>query len=208
MTSRGVGVVVAAATSLSLLAACGNERDNTYIENANAGVFVRLPLDWTVFPVEDGNPVADPAVDLSFGPWRVLVDGATSPSRSHLEEAAPDEPVGFAFVTPLSGSDFVPSMATLRSLATPDNSDPLDGSVPGLVVEEYDEIDLGHAWGNRITAEVPQPGGSLLKFTQLAFVDDGSNRITVFMLGCSTTCFDDHADEIRDSISSFTLEER
>ena len=208
MTSRRWGAAVLGSVALAVLAACGGERDNNYLENSDAGVFARLPVDWTVFPADDGNPVADPRVDLGYGAWRVVVDGAAEPSRAHIEEQTPDEPVGYALVTPLEGTELTPTLAGLRSLASPDGSDPLAGPVPGLAVEEYDEIDLGHAWGSRITTDYTQPDGSHLKITQLAFIDEGSNRLTLFTLGCSAECFDDHIDEINTVVASFTIEER
>jgi hypothetical protein len=209
MTSRRKGVRSGIALAAAIVfVACGGTRDNNYLENADAGVFARLPVDWTVFPSEDGNPVADPRMDLRYGAWRAYVDGAPDPSRSHFEERTPDDPVGVVLVTPLEGTEFEPTFAGLRSLASPDGSDPLAGPVPGLAVEEYDEIDLGHAWGSRITTNYAQPDGTHLKITQLAFIDDGGNRLILFTLGCSAECFDDFSSDIAEVISSFTVEER
>lgn len=208
MNSRRLGAILGGVVALSGLAACSGPRDNAYIENNDAGVFARLPVDWTVFPAEDDNPVANPAIDLDAGVWRVLVDASERPLRSHIEEDAPDAPVGYALVAPLAGTQIQATQMGLRSLATADGSDPMAGGAPGVEVASYDEIDFGHAWGNQITITYEQPSGALLKVTQLAFIDDGSNRLTLFTLGCSADCYEDNADEIGSVIASFTLEDR
>jgi hypothetical protein len=198
-TLRG-GIVVLA---LALLGACG-DADNTYVEEQGSGLFMRLPNDWTVFDVENGKPAADPSTDVNFGAWSVLIDGAVQPDRAHGEDAAPEEPVGTVQVVPLAMFQSPPALAhsTLRSFFMPDGSDPLEAGLDDL---EYDEIDNGAHWGNRLTATIDQ-GGQPVRVAQLAFFDDGGDRVHVVRILCSIECFADNEDEIDGVLDSFTLE--
>ena len=189
-----------------LLAACGGP-DNTYVEEQGSGLFMRLPEDWAVFPVEDGAPAGDPRVDADFGPWSVLIDGAERPNRAHGEEANPDEPVGTVQVVPLALFQSPPPLAhsTLRSFFTAEGADPLE--TDGITDIEYDEVDLGEHWGSRLIGTVDQGDGEV-RVAQLAFFDAGGKRIHVVRILCSVECFDDNEDEIEEVLDSFTLEER
>lgn len=188
-----------------LLVACGGP-DNTYVSERGSGLFLRLPADWAVFPVENGRPAADPSTDVDFGAWRVLIDGDDRPDRSHGEELSPGAPVGTVQVVPRALFQTPPPLAqsTLRSLFTGDGSDPLVGTAYADV--EYDEVDLGHHWGNRITATMTQ-SGSEVRVSQLAFFDSGGERIHVVRILCSAECFEEYEDEIDGVLDSFTLED-
>ena len=211
-TPATLGVVRAkrAAAGFGLLAAvvvlpaCGGS-ESTYVEEPGSGLFLRLPADWEVFGVVDGDPAGDPRVDVDAGAWQVGFDGASRPDRSHLEETAPDAPVGTAEVVPLAGLQLPIAQATLRTLFTADGSDPLvDGGVDEL---EYDEVDLGSHWGNRLVGTV-DVGGQEVRVAQLGFFDEGGKRLYLVRVLCSPDCFDDNEDEIEGVLDSLTLESR
>ena len=204
--TRGGGIALGVVATAVVLGACGGP-DNTYVEEPESGLFMRLPSDWKVFPVEDGAPAGDPRVDADFGPWSVLIDGAERPDRAHGEEASPDEPVGTVQVVPLALFQSPPPLtnATLRSFFTVDGADPLQSDVVTDI--EYDEVDLGGHWGSRLIGTVDQGDGEV-RVAQLAFFDNGGKRIHVLRILCSVECFDDNEDEIEEVLDSFTLEER
>ena len=188
-----------------LLGACG-DAESTYVEEPRSGLFIRLPADWTVFPVEDGNPAGDPRLDATVGRWSVFIDGAEVASRSHAEQALPEAPLGNVQITPLATLQQPPPLAqaSLRRFFNVDASDPLvDASTVADL--EYEEIDLGHAWGNRLEGTMDLGGGEL-RVVQLAFFDEGGDRLYRFRLLCSVSCFDAHRAEIDDVLDSFTLE--
>ena len=187
-----------------LLGACG-QADNTYVEEQGSGLFVRLPRNWTVFPIEDGKPAVNPNVDPDFGAWRVMIDGAERPSRAHGEEPAPDEPVGTVQVVPVVMFESLPlAYSSLRTLfPSLEGGDPLEGN--DVTDIEYQEIDLDGHWGSRLTGTVDQ-GGDPVRVAQLAFFDDDGKRVHLLRILCSVECFDRHGDEIDDVLDSFTLE--
>ena len=156
---RRAGALLLGMAVASGLAACG-EADNEYVANNDAGLFVRLPADWTVYEVANDNPAADPRTDVDAGRWRVVFDASDSPSRAHLEQPVPDAPVGFVEIVPtamLEGAQ-LSSHAALRSMLLGGQADPLDPSSDvDVEVLDYEEVDLGHHWGNRIVAKLPAP---------------------------------------------------
>jgi hypothetical protein len=202
------GVLGIAIATLVVAGACGGA-DNEYVANTEAGLYVRLPADWTIFEVASNNPAGDPRTDPEAGPWRVVIDGSDEPSRAHLEVAAPDEPVGFVEIVPtaLIQNASLSSHTALRSLLFNGESDPLDTS-SGADVLDYEEIDLGHHWGNRLVAEVTAQGGEKVVVTQLAFLDSANNRVHVLRLLCTTSCYEENQDEIDEVVDSWTLEDR
>jgi hypothetical protein len=50
------------------------------------------------------------------------------------------------------------------------------------------------------------PGSGEVRQAQLAFFDDGGDRIYIVHIMCSTECFDRHEAEIDRILDSFTLE--
>jgi hypothetical protein len=202
---RVVGLAMALSALVGLGAACGSP-DNEYVANTDAGLFVRLPADWTIFEVASDNPAADPRIDPDAGAWRVVFDAAEDPSRAHLEVPVPDDPVGFVEIVPtaMMENTRLTSHAALRSLIFAGEGDPLDPT-SGVEVLDYEEIDLGHHWGNRLVAELNAPGGEVV-VTQLAFLDSASDRVHVLRVLCSTECYEENEDEINDVVDSWTLE--
>jgi len=195
-----------AVLAIVLVAACGGP-DNTYVSEKGSGLFLRLPPDWTVYPLESGKPASDPTTDADFGVWRVLIDGDHHPDRAHGEELAPGAPVGTVQVVPrVAFSTPLPlAQGALRSLFMPDGSDPLEAL--DLTDIEYHEIDLGHHWGNRLIATVDR-GGVKIRIAQLAFFDRGGKRLHVALIQCTVECFRQHKREIDGVLDSFTLEDR
>jgi hypothetical protein len=207
MTSRRLGAVagVAFAVATLLLTACGDP-DHVYVSDEDTGVFLQLPQGWTVFEVEDGNANVNPRTDASSGEWAVIIDGSEDPRRSHLEDPAAADPVGRASVLNITTTQIPRTHAALRSLLTVDGSDPLENPSADLRIEAYDEIEISGAWGYRmVIAHSPGPGIES-KIVQLAFFDDGGNRLMTLALGCSAECYDDHGDEIQAVVDTFTIE--
>ena len=186
-----------------LLGACG-DAENTYVEEQSSGVFVRLPNDWAVFPIEDGKPGGDPRVDLDFGPWRVVIDGAAVPDRAHGEEPAPNEPVGTVQVVPVAFFQDLPlALSSLRMLFPGDGTDPLAAD-SGVTDVEYREIDLEDHWGSRLDGTTDLGGGPV-RVAQIAFFDDGGDRVHLVRILCSLDCFDRNEAEINEILDSLSF---
>jgi hypothetical protein len=193
------------AAASMLLLACG-DADHVYVADEDTGVFIQLPKDWTVFEVEDGNANVNPRTDASSGEWAVILDGSDDPRRSHLEDTAPVAPVGRASVLNITTASIPRTHAALRTLLTADGTDPLEQPTDGLRVESYDEVELGTAWGYRMVLTETLAPGVESSFIQLAFFDDGGNRLMMLSLGCSAECYEEHGAEIEGVADTFTIE--
>ncbi len=210
MFRRPIGAAVVA-SALVLAAGCGDP-DNVYVANERAGVFLKLPNDWTTFQVERADPTANPRTSAEAGEWSVIVDAADQPLRSHLEEAAPEAPVGMLQIIPTpflqdpEGNPISLTNQVLRALLLNLEGDPL--TEPGVEVVKYVEVDLGHHWGIRLTAKLSQAEETEVQVTQFAFVDAGGKRLYRFRLLCSVACYAEHEDEINAVLDSWTLEGR
>ena len=198
-------MVATVAGASSLLLGCG-DADNVYVADEETGVYLRLPKDWTVFEVEDGNANVNPRTDPTSGEWAVIIDGASDPRRSHLEDLAPNDPVGRASVLNITTAQLPRTHAALRSLLTEDGSDPLETPSPDLQVESYDEIEIGERGATGWCSRTDRRRVSSRRIMQLAFFDDGGNRLTMFAVGCSAECYADHGDEIEAVVDTFTIE--
>lgn len=211
------------AVSAVAAAGCG-DADNAYVSNSKAGVFLKLPSDWATYAYESGDPTASRLTAIP-GSWRMGFDGAEDPDRAHLEGSiAPEAPIGFVEVAPIEvgaisgqsglrsilvGGDYDPLDPDL-TYEPPDPSEPSDPSAidpSSLAVLDYDELDLGHAYGNEIHATIGA-GRTEIEVIQLAMLNNAGDRVHLLRVLCSPDCFDEHRDEIDEVIDSWVLEDR
>jgi hypothetical protein len=160
-----------------------------------------------VYPLQDGEPGAA-RNDVDYGTWRVLLDGAPEPNRSHGNNPVPSEPVGVVSVRPLRTlqTPLAVAHASLRTLFLPGGGDPLAGTATVPVTDlVYQEVDLDDHWGSLMTGSF-DTGPGPVRQTQLAFFDDGGERLYVVHIMCSTECFARRQAEIDGILDSFTLE--
>jgi hypothetical protein len=200
---------IALAAVASVLAACGSS-DVRYVSNKEGGLFLKVPDSWTVFDVANGKVAADPRTTI-LGPWRVVLDSAAQPSRSHLESSDLDSPVGFIEITPLANVETppAPTQTALRSLMFGD-ADPLAATADsGITVVDYAEVELSSGyWGNQLLVRNASSDGSEQTILQLAYANETFSRIYVMRVFCSSECFDQHQAEIQSIVDSWTLENR
>jgi hypothetical protein len=231
MSMHRWGVVVLAAAVVCT--ACGGP-DNVYVSNNKAGVYLKLPPTYGTFDYEAGDPTADRLTDQP-GTWRVGFDGAPEPSRAHLEgNIAPKAPVGFVQVVPIDAGS-IDGQQGLRSVLVGGHYDPLDPTVSldgtggaggsgsdgeassaddpsyidpsSLAVLDYEEVDVGHAYGNQIHATIGA-GRTELEITQIAMLNNAGDRVQLLRVLCSPDCYKDHEHEIDAIVRSWLLEDR
>jgi hypothetical protein len=210
----GPAVVVAAL----ILAACGSS-DVQYVKNQKAGVYLKVPKAWGVFPLAEGHPMELGSKPVTNGasvvadkptPWLVGFDGAQQPTREDFDADVPAEPIGIVEVVPMDYiTNFNPSVQALKDLMTgkSTSSTGIDTS-PAREVEGYEQVELssGH-WGIKLTF-TEDKGSAQIKFLKVAFVDRTAERLYMLTILCSTTCFDRNHDAIEEVAASLTLEKR
>src|SRR5262249_19153391 len=154
-------------------------------------VYVKLPSKWAVFPVSNGAIDRTSAQSAgNYGVWKVLVDGAEKPSRSHTDEAAPAAPVGFVEVVPtalLTDPGSAQTTAGLRAVLL--GSDPIAANGTDVDVTDYKEVEVGNGyWGNELTF-TKGTGDGATTIVQLAYADGSFSRLYFLQLTCSSDCF-------------------
>src|SRR3954454_4949734 len=100
--SRGLRSAGAIALALAFVASACGSSDGKYVKNADLGIYLKVPHQWTTYTVEDGGPGLFDAGSLGTKvlKWAVAFDASQHPSRSNLDLAAPSNPVGTIEVFP------------------------------------------------------------------------------------------------------------
>lgn len=224
MRKRGAppGIVVPVLLALAtLFTACGAS-DVKYLKNSKAGLYLKVPRAWAVFPLQEGHPMELGTKPVTNGssvvndkptPWIVGFDGAEQPSRSDFDASIPPQPLGVVQVVPTEYlQNFSPSVTALRSLLTGESnssSSTIGALSPPLPsVDEFEQLErpTGH-WGVRMVLTEEKIDGTL-RLQKLAFVDRTAERLYVLTIGCSASCFDRNRAAIDRVAASFTLEQR
>jgi hypothetical protein len=199
---------VALLGAVLVLAACSGP-DANYVSNAKAGLYLKIPTDWQTVDLQAGDVKPDGQLAVAEA-WRVGIDSAAEPLRSHFEDSAPapDEPIGVVEVFPIDPAQLstAPSLQLLRDLATGRTTDPSTGQTvtPTVDVLRDDEVTMssGH-WGLQTT--VQSTGDSPVRLEQLAMFDPAIHRLYRVTIKCTASCFDAHSQEIESIFDSLTL---
>src|SRR5215204_723476 len=96
--ARGVLAGLAACAGLGLVG-CGDS-GYEYVSNNDAGLYFRVPDDWSVIEVDDSDAGVAEAVG-STEQWLRLLDRSPSPSAANFTAPLPLYPVGVASVESL-----------------------------------------------------------------------------------------------------------
>jgi hypothetical protein len=191
-----VAVVVGVAMGAALVAGCGLEPANGYLQSPDGSLSLRHPREWTEVEV----------VPLGLE-WLAAVDGASTPSGEHQRDFVQDAPFLLAQVVPLN-SEFRAdaSLAQLRTFALPDQRDPA-AEPDGVRVLFHDEIvDERGFEGHHIRFEVRSESGTAIA-EHLAVYDPGRTRIQRIRVACSVACFEANTAAIEDVFASVRFRE-
>jgi hypothetical protein len=208
--SRIAGITALLVTGLIGAGGCGRS-DVTYVSNKDAGFFLKVPDNWTVYQVNSGNVAADIRIEVE-GSWSVYLDSADPPARSHIEDPNPGSPIASIVIVPLTrleANGEAPSAthAALRSMVLNGEADPLIvGAAGEIAVDEYVETEFDNGyWGNHITVQLPLSDGTVMTITQLAYFDGSLSRLYRLQFLCNQECYAQHEAEIDEIIDSLTL---
>ncbi len=207
------GVVAAAL----LVTSCGGS-GYEYVSNDAAGIFFKVPDDWSVFEVDtDPGTLGRPGVPLD---WARVVDSSASPTVTNFISAVPAEPVGAAFVEPVetAAQRDALDLEMLRTYALAgyleegtEPADPLalnqepDGPVE--VVNGYDVNLEGGFRGQRIVFNLEVAPGQIVTIDQTALVDPETTEVYRLVIKCEAHCYADRQDEIDEIVDSWTIEQ-
>ncbi|HEY8057723.1 MAG TPA: hypothetical protein VID94_03185 [Acidimicrobiales bacterium] len=212
---RGVGIV-GVALGLSL-AACGGS-GYEYVSNDEAGIFFKVPDDWSVIDVEtDDGTLGRPGVPLD---WVRVVDSSSAPTVTNYRTPVPADPVGIAVVEPVetaSQRDGL-SLEMLRTYAlsgyvaeTDAPVDPLalnqEADGPLEMIDGYDINLDGGFHGQRIVFDLEIEPGQVVTIDQTALVDPETTEVYRLLIKCEAHCYADRRAEIDDIVDSWTIDQ-
>lgn len=193
-----------------VLAACGGS-GYEYVSDDDAGLYFRVPEDWTVIEVDDPGE----GMPETIGPgdsWVRLIDRSPQPGAANLQASLPAYPVGMASVVPVESSTARDELdlATLRSYAL-DGEDPLvlaNQDDSGLeLVDGYDVTTDEGFRGQRVVFTMEVEGGRFVTIDHTALVNSETTDIYRLLLKCESHCYEDNRDEIDDIVDSWTIEQ-
>jgi hypothetical protein len=220
-------VVVGALVAAGGLGSCS--ADNSYIENADDSLYLRLPPDWVSY--DEQEIYEEPLVTMGDGAstldvirevnqnWVVGFAAEDLESPTAALGFAANVPVGFAAVVQLDpvareGFDVVaqrsfgwPPLAAggLLDPVAAYRDDP-SGDVELIEYQEYDVAGRGSA--TRIRAAFDGLGDDTVFRDVTVVVDSLGTELYVLSVGCYAHCFLNSMEEIDDVVSSFTLEDQ
>jgi hypothetical protein len=192
---------------VAVAAACGGSGVQ-YIENQDAGFFLKFPDRWARFDIEE-SPRPD---DVTPDAWHVFMDANDQPTEDHAASAQHDEPIALVEIRPLRGNERQQiSLVYLRSMVMNGQADPVQLALTeeqGIELVSYEEVtqDAGY-WGSSIVVTLPEGEGEVITIGQRAMVDPELTTLYRLLVACRAECYDDNRQEIDDVFSSWTIEE-
>ena len=210
---RFARVVLAGLTVIGALglAGCGDS-GYEYVSNKDAGLFFRVPDDWTVLDVETGDTGRPSAVGDPIDAWTRLLDRSPEPGAANFTATVPAYPVGIASVeaVPDQGARDTLDYETLRGLAY-GGTDPYTESFAEdsnvQLVDLYDVTESDSVRGQRVIFTVRGEDGRYVTYDQTAMVNNITTEIYRLLLKCESTCYERNRDEIDDIVDSWTIDQ-
>jgi hypothetical protein len=196
-----------------MAAACGAPQF-TYVSNSDQQTYFKVPGGW--------HKIGDKALASALhsgsgseptGVWSVGYDGSAKPSADHVFGESSTQPFAFALVEPLSSAAsssmsynelrdiFLPVTAPTRATAAKSGF-PLTNFklLADTVLTQGQGVH-----GVHVTFDYTFPDHVTDTFDQIAFTNADNTEIYLLVLHCTATCYQQHENEIKTVMSSFTV---
>jgi hypothetical protein len=204
--------IAAATIALVMLSACTPSKQ--YEGSKSDGAFFTVPNGWqkvdgtALNKVEAKNANQDELDRLSMVTYQVGFTKAKKidPKDIFLLEPTKD-PVLYVRIRDLFPEERnAISLNTLRNLVLP-ITDYLDGTIPNdRKFELYDDQEINEVGGRGVSLLYSfDYNGVNETVNQVALMSNDQNKIYVFIIRCSTECYNKNIDEIDEIVNSFTV---
>ena len=210
----GVGVGIAVLAAATSVAACARP-DFQYVTQApgssGAGqVYFKVPSGWTQFsPAQIKTAESTWSSDataknlLAATVWQSAFDAAPEPSLTNvLGTATPSNPTVFASLRTLFQQE-QPTDAALRDMIVP-----ISGFGDQVQIKTDSKVNVGGAQGLHVVFSY-LPAGKQVSETldQTAVLNGAKNAVYLFVVRCSTDCYNKNRDAITAVTESYTIQE-
>jgi len=226
--------VTAVAAAAAALAGCGGD-GHEYVSNADAGMYARVPEDWTVIEPpadEDPNTPGD-ASQI----WTRVFDSSDDPTLDHLDGYAPEDPMVLMQATPLtlterddldysvlrSGGLGVDPISVLEMLEAQRILAENGGEAPPqaeISIQLLDSSDLTTDDGYRgervvfrfvaegtVAEQLAVEPGADITIDHSAVTDPATTQVLSLTVVAQSDAYDERFDEISSIVDSWTVEE-
>lgn len=204
--------IAAATIALVMLSACTPSKQ--YEGSKSDGAFFTVPNGWqkvdgtALNKVEAKNANQDELDRLSMVTYQAGFTKAKKidPKDIFLLEPTKD-PVLYVRIRDLFPEERnAISLNTLRNLVLP-ITDYLDGTIPNdRKFELYDDQEINEVGGRGVSLLYSfDYNGVNETVNQVALMSNEQNKIYVFIIRCSTECYNKNIDEIDEIVNSFTV---
>lgn len=204
--------IAAATIALVMLSACTPSKQ--YEGSKSDGAFFTVPNGWqkvdgaALNKVEAQNANQDELDRLSMVTYQAGFTKAKKidPKDIFLLEPTKD-PVLYVRIRDLFPEERnAISLNTLRNLVLP-ITDYLDGTIPNdRKFELYDDQEINEVGGRGVSLLYSfDYNGVNETVNQVALMSNDQNKIYVFIIRCSTECYNKNIDEIDEIVNSFTV---
>ena len=204
--------IAAATIALVMLSACTPSKQ--YEGSKSDGAFFTVPNGWqkvdgtALNKVEAKNANQDELDRLSMVTYQAGFTKAKKidPKDIFLLEPTKD-PVLYVRIRDLFPEERnAISLNTLRNLVLP-ITDYLDGTIPNdRKFELYDDQEINEVGGRGVSLLYSfDYNGVNETVNQVALMSNNQNKIYVFIIRCSTECYNKNIDEIDEIVNSFTV---
>lgn len=206
--------ISALAVSLTLgLTSCG-ESSQLYPSSKSEGVFFSLPKSWHIVTTEELNKYESESIEdgvqsrQSLVKWQIAFSTDSKIKAAEVFDLeAPSEPLVFARVRELTSDEMNEvSYNSLRDVIVPVTRliTGEDTSVPDFKILGDEEVIEKGARGVRTTYSLSFDGVNQT-FNQTSLVANDRSALYIFVVRCTTLCYEKSATNINEIVSSFTV---
>jgi hypothetical protein len=199
-----------------VLTACGGSGFQ-YVKNDDFNAYFKIDADWMLFDEKDF--FASPALDLEplerqrrlATTWVRGFDASTEPALVNLFTNGTPEPHGVARIQRLTEAERE-SLDVSAMRAAHLGFDPVEvkRDEPQGPVEVLSEVDVsldGGQHGVRMEVAFDTAAGNVAVIDQTTLVDSAEGLLYLFVVGCSSRCYAENQEMIKEIADSWTIEE-
>jgi hypothetical protein len=206
---RVIALIGAGLAAVGVLAGCADSGYH-YVKSSSDRTYFKVPNQWTLFDEEeiiDGlnrNLTDDEREEELDQTWRVAFDADPNPTLRHLGNTKATSPAGFAVVRNLSFDDAdVLSNQALRNYFF-DVDAAMENQTADIV--SYEELQFdGGFHGSHLVANLATENGRVMTIDQTVLVDQATTKVYALLVSCSNVCYEEHSDDIKDVVDSWTV---
>jgi hypothetical protein len=210
--ARVRGWAALAAAALAPVAAGCAAPQFTYVSDASAQAYFKVPYGWHQITAAELAPQLKLGA-AGGGIWQIGYDAAPTPSAVHALSPAAPQPFAFALVLPVNpAAHKAVTVNFLRDAIMPVTNAGRQAyaaqgfSVAGFRLLSDTVVSAGHGVrGVRDIFDYTSRSGYTDTFDKVALTNAGHSQVYVLLVHCLASCYRQHQKEIETVMRSFTV---